>query len=245
MTRALLTINFNHALCDNARRSMQASARRWGATFWEINDATPWRLPMAPNAYKTAAFLRSAFDEIFILDADMIVSARCPNPFEAFGGAGRAATSDASQREACYPLIAVANGSGRFGDYGQIKGAEHYEVTKLRAQEPRLAGAAYDPNTYFNTGMMLARRAAHAAMFQLAFDVCHVDHGLGWVDQTPLNLAATKLGVPVQLADERWNYIHPVMLGRGWEDMRTKDAFIYHFAGETGREHILPTVKWE
>ena len=127
----------------------------------------------------------------------------------------------------------------------RIKGAEAYEVGKLRAGEPRVAGVRYDPNTYFNTGMMLARRAAHAEMFALALDICHTDHGLGWIDQTPLNLSARACGVDVRLAGEEWNYIHPATLGRDWRDMSRHNVWIYHFAGEPGREHVIPTVKWQ
>lgn len=246
--RAILTINFNGALCDNSRRSMQAAARRWGCDFWEINEATPWRLPMAPGAYKTAAFARSDYDEVFILDADVIVSGKCPNPFETFPLTPSLSPSEgervAKPGEGS-PLIAVRNGSARFGDLWQVKAAEAYEVAKLQRQDARFAGLPYSPATYFNTGMLLAKRAAHAAMFALAHEVCHVDHGLGWIDQTPLNLAALACGVPVNLVDERWNFIHGQTLGADWKDLRRHDVYVLHFAGETGREMTLPQIVWE
>jgi lipopolysaccharide biosynthesis glycosyltransferase len=229
MKRAILTINFNNALHANSRASMQASAQRWGAAFWEINETTDWRLPVAPHAYKCAAFARSEFDEILILDADTLVSSRCPNVFENFPGSS---------------LHAVPNGSARFGDLAQVKSAEKYEVDRLMSRDPRFAGLPYHPGTYFNTGVLLVRREFHAAMFALALEVCQVDHGLGWVDQTPLNLAALKCRVPVTLLHERWNYIHPAALGPGWEDLTKQDVYIAHFAGEPGREHVIPNVKW-
>jgi hypothetical protein len=228
--RCVLTINFNNALCENSRESMREAAGRWGAYFWEVNESSGLRLPIAPNCHKCAVFERSSYEEVFILDADVVVSSKCPNPFDSFTNP---------------ELVAVANGGQRFGDLHQVKSAESYEVRKLRHQEPRLQDAPYDPKRYFNTGMMLARREHHAKMFKLALDVCHTDHGLGWCDQTPLNLAATKLGVNVHLADERWNYIHGRTLGPGWMDMTSKDVYIYHFAGEPGREHVIPQIKWK
>lgn len=233
--RCVLTINFNNALCDNSRESMQDAAERWDADFWEINEQHGPNLPIAPNAHKCVVFnyfpdWADPYEEAFILDADTIVSSRCPNPFEGFTNP---------------ELVAVRNGNHRFGDLAQVKSAEAYEVRKLKAQEPRLADVVYDPGTYFNTGMMLARRELHAELFKMALDICHTDHGLGWCDQTPINLCALKLGIPVNLVNEQWNFIHGRTIGPGWMDMTTKDVWIYHFAGEPGREHVIPHIKWK
>lgn len=230
MNRAILTVNFNNALAANSRASMQASARRWGVDFWEINEASGLRLPFSPGAYKTAVFERSTYDDVLILDADTVVSAAMPNPFETFEP---------------HDLVAVPNGSARFGDLWQVKAAEANEVLILSTRDPRFAGLPYHPSTYFNTGMMLVHRAYHEEMFKLAFEVCHVDHGLGWIDQTPLNLCALKCDVSVFLAHERWNFIHPHTTGPGWENLRTRDIYVAHFAGEPGREHVIPNVRWE
>lgn len=231
MARALLTINFNGALCDNSRRSMQAACQRWGADFWEWNESSKsGYVPVAPNALKCWAFRRSAYDEVFILDADTLVSSSAPDPFELFSGP---------------ELIAVRNGSERFGDLSQVRSCECYEWEKLLAQEGRLAGAKYIEGSYWNTGMILARRKNHEAMFRLASEVALIDHGLGWVDQTPLNMAAIIAGVNVNLVSESWNYIHPYMLGAEWMDMtKFPDVYVYHGAGEPSRIVWLPNVKW-
>jgi lipopolysaccharide biosynthesis glycosyltransferase len=233
MSRAVFTVNFNRALCDNSRASLQASARRWGADFVEVSEGSGklWQFPIAPNALKCAVFDRTSYNEVFILDADVIVSSRCPNPFETF-------------TNPC-DLVAVQNGSKRFGDYALVKRAEEYEIRKLVAADGRFANYTHHVDTYFNSGMMLARRAYHEEMFRLALEVCHIDHGLGWVDQTPLNLARWKCHVPMTFASERWNYIHGSTLGEGWMNMLNKDVYIYHFAGETGREHVMPKIIWQ
>lgn len=232
MSLALLTINHNDALCENSRASMLHAAHRWDADFFEVTPTRPhdWNFPIAPNALKCAVFERTEYDEVLILDADVLVAASCPNPFTEFTGP---------------ELIAVANGGPRFGDLAQVKSAEAYEVKRLQERDPRFAGVAYDPKKYFNTGMMLARRAVHAEMFKLALEVCHTDHGLGWCDQTPINLAALLLQVPVRLADERWNYIHGATLGPEWQNRWRQQVHILHFAGEPGRELLIPQISWK
>jgi hypothetical protein len=230
LKRALLTINFNHALCSNSRASMEAAAERWSAKFLEIDESCNPGIRVSPAALKCFCFELSSANEFFILDADTVVSAECPNPFETFSGP---------------ELIAVANGSERFGDLCQIRSCEEYEWNKLKAEEPRLSNAFRIPGQYFNTGMMLVKRAHHKACFDLIADIVKTDHGLGWNDQTPINMAVRALGIKVRLVDEKFNYIHPMMLGGGWLKMKSTGACIYHGAGEPGRELWLPRIIWQ
>lgn len=230
MSKALLVVNYGNCLCENSRQSMQAAADRWGATYWELNETTQEKLPISPACMKCAAFELSNYDEVITLDADMVVSSKAPSPF--FGPMFFPET-----------LVVVHNGSEeRFFDIQQIRSCERFEWEKLLGQEPRLAGVEYVPGTYFNTGMMVANRRWHSGMFKLALDVCHVDHGCGWNDQTPLNMAAKKLGVPLCFVDEKWNYIHPEGLP-GFPIMQ--EGFLWHWAGSPGREHVMPMVVWK
>ena len=137
--------------------------------------------------------------------------------------------------------MAVANGNpSRFGDYSQIKDCERYEWGKLASEDARFDGIPWIEGEYFNSGVVLAKRCFHERMFGLALDVVQTDHGLGWNQQTPFCMAAKKLGVPVRLVDERWNFIHPLCLGPEWY----KHAYIAHMAGEPGRETVLPSLRW-
>jgi len=234
MRRALLVVDFNNALCANSRASMQAAAARWGAEYLEINEAffTDRQKPkVSPAALKCFCFELSDADEFFILDADIVVSGLCPNPFEWW----------ADRPE----LVAVRNGSARFGDLGAIRNCERYEWNKLLNEEPRLAGAPYIEGQYFNTGMMLVRRRYHKGVFELISDIVQTDHGLGWNDQTPIVASIAKLNIAVRLADERWNWIHPGQIMGDWMDMRKTGAYIYHGAGEPGRNDWLPKIIWQ
>ena len=229
---AILTVNLNGALCENSRGSMQAAAQRWGADYVEVDEGFFSAKPgpaVSPAALKCFCFELTDRDAYFVLDADTLVSAECPNPFVVFPGP---------------ELVAVSNGSARFPDLVQILGCEFFEWAKLAAEEPRLAGAQYQIGGYFNTGMMLLKRRAHAEMFRLVSDVVKADHGLGWNDQTPINMAAVALAVKVWLVDERWNYIHPRTLGGGWLKMRSTGQYIYHGAGEPSRNEWLNRADW-
>ena len=226
MRRGLLTVNFNNFLCANSRDSMHAACDRWGIEFCEWNEQTAPRYAVSPACLPAAAFADTPFDEVLILDADTLMSINCPNPFEEFPGP---------------ELITVQNGNPeRFGDYWAIKNCERYEWNKLASEDDRFAGLPWVDGEYFNSGVVLAKRRHHESMFALALSVVQVDHGLGWNQQTPFNMAARKLGVPVRLVDERWNLIHGLFLGNEWY----RQAHIIHFAGETNRERILPTLPW-
>jgi hypothetical protein len=233
MTRALLVVNFNNALCGNSRASMQAACQRWDAEFVELDEAFFAHRPkpaVSPAALKCFCFDLTDAEEIFILDADVVVSEACPNPFETFPGP---------------ELVAVQNGSERFGDLWQIRSCERYEWDKLSREDVRFADVPYWVGRYFNTGMMLVRRAHHKELFELIRDVVQTDHGLGWNDQTPINAAVAKLRIPLRLTDERWNFIHPCMLGGGWANMISTGVWIYHGAGEPDRIGWLPVIKWQ
>jgi hypothetical protein len=85
MNSAIVTVNYGNFLSGNSRASMKAAASRWGCDFWEMNELeTPKWPDRAPNAMKTAIFLLSGYDEMFVVDGDTIISRHCPNPFETF-----------------------------------------------------------------------------------------------------------------------------------------------------------------
>lgn len=230
MKRTLLTINFNRALCDNSRDSMKAAASRWGADYLEISEGMNPGYKVSPAALKCFCMELSDADEFFILDADTVISALCPSPFETFSGP---------------ELIAVQNGSQRFHDLPQIRACEAYEWAKLQQEEPRLKVVPYYVGYYFNSGMMLVKRAHHKEMFNLIADIVQTDHGLGWNDQTPINMCAALMGIVVNLVPEIWNFIHPSVLGTHWLDMSKTGAYVYHGAGEPARIKWLPEVIWE
>lgn len=232
MKRALLTVNFNNALCENSRASMKAACSRWCADFIELNEGffeNRWKPKVSPATLKCFCFEFCNHDEFFILDADTVVSSQCPNCFETFN----------------WPeVVAVRNGSLRFVDLWQIRSCEEYEWQKLREEEPRLADVIYTPGTYWNSGMMLVKRQYHKEMFDLVSDIVQTDHSLGWNDQTPLNMCALACGIKTFYAPEQWNYIHPCMLGGDWLNMKATGTFIYHGAGEPNRINWLPRVIW-
>jgi hypothetical protein len=224
MNRALVTINYGNFLAQNSRESMQAATRRWEIDYWEFNEQTvPKWTDRAPNAMKTTVFRIGSYDEMLILDADVIVSGRCPNPFEVF--------QDPAE------FVAVQDRS----PFACQDSSWQKHVTK----RPDLA-CPQNHETYFNTGMLLARRDAHAEAMNFACDICREDFSCSWSDQTPINIAVILKGVKVRLVDERWNFLSvqrfPDFMDIG---QHPEGPYILHGAGDPSRIRWLHTVRWQ
>jgi lipopolysaccharide biosynthesis glycosyltransferase len=223
LAKALITVNYGNFLKLNARRSMEAAANRWGVEFFEFSEDTlPKWLDRAPNAMKTTVFYTTDYDEVMIVDADVIISSHCPNPFDAF--------PDAKQ------FVAVMDQSPHSC---QASSWQKHITKRPELNQP------LNHNRYFNSGVMLARRSSHEAMFNRACEICREDFGCSWSDQTPLNLAALLENVRVNLVDERWNYLAVQRFANFMEiGSHPEGPYILHGAGDPSRERWLNEVRW-
>lgn len=228
MKKALFTANYNGILHDNVRESFMHAANRWGAEYVEMTQENhPIRLH--PATVKMEAFDLTDAGAVFIIDADAIISAECPNPFESLP-AGEFSAVGLSRR---------IDPDGHL----QWLGVQHEWRDKLLI----LPGVEFiDPGDwrYFNSGVMLAWRDQHEAAFRVAFEVCHIPNQMSWIEQTPLQYALKKLGCAVHYADDRWNFIHPMMIGGDWTRMRSTGVWVYHGAGDPSRMNWLGRVDW-
>lgn len=243
---ALLTINYNNALAENSRASMEAACGRWRCDFIEYTGGGKNHPVHSPAAMKTLAFkeLAPQHERLLILDADTVIRSDTPSPFAEFNS---------------NHFYAVENGGPRFGDNSGIQHSEQHEWNKVEqfltsnvhwkaALRPMPPWRKCIP--YFNTGMMLACRHLHEGVFETAERLCRHDFSSGWHEQTPLNMVmawracADRMRPLVFTAlDETWNYIHPELcLGPDWRQMQ---KYIYHFAGTPNRHLIIPEVKWQ
>jgi len=221
MKTALFVANYKDILCQNVRESFQHAAARWGAEYVEATrENHPVRLHPATTKLQV-------FD---LTDADAIIRSDCPNPFETLPAGHFSAVGLSPRVDPGGDILSCGN---------------DYEWGLMLA----LPGVEYLPAdgwNYFNSGVMLAYRKQHQAAMDLAYSICRIPNTLGWIDQTPINYACKLLNVDVHWADERWNFIHGCTLGADWMNMHAYQpgAWIYHFAGEPGREGILPVVRW-
>jgi hypothetical protein len=227
MKTALLTANYNRILCDNSRNSFQAAAERWNADYIELTEITH-PITLHPASTKMQAFQVTDADAVFIIDADAIISAKCPNPFTTFE-----------------PTFMAVGLSRRIDPDGHLAwlGNTHEWRDKLNV----LPGVEpIDPGDwkYFNSGVMLAWREACEAAFTEAFRICNIPNQMGWIEQTPIQYGLKKFNVPVQYGGEEWNYIHGYTLGIDWWDMKTHNMWIIHFAGDPARLQWLPIMRW-
>jgi hypothetical protein len=173
-------------------------------------------------------FTLTQADAVFIIDADAIISAQCPNPFETLPE-GMFSVVGLSQRIDPDGRLAWCGNEFEWGKLIKLPG-----VTPLAANGWR----------YFNSGMMMVWRTQHESVVNKAFELCHIPNDLGWIEQTPINYACKLLGVQMNYAEERWNYIHPMCLGPMWKTMRAYAAWVYHGAGDPSRISWLKEVDW-
>ncbi|MCF6290139.1 MAG: hypothetical protein L3J03_03990 [Desulfobacterales bacterium] len=78
---AVVTINHGAFLCDNARQSFKAAAKRWGAAYVELTrEDGP--AGVTPLEHKLLLFEQVDADRIFYIDADAIIRNDAPSPFD-------------------------------------------------------------------------------------------------------------------------------------------------------------------
>ena len=223
MKPAVVTINCNDVLSDNARQSFRAAADRWGADYVELTEEH--KPPeMHPMLVKLKLFDLVPAERIFYIDgADAIIRADAPSPFAV-----------------CPPsyLGVVKNAHRREPNYCDIVAQERAEWSVFNAM---LNESLPHEENYFNAGVMIMTRSSHAALSSRAFeDKTLVGDRVAWIDQTPLNFAAARARTPILLLDETWNYTHPEQMGH-WDFM---EHYVYHFAGAPERKTVIPSLDW-
>jgi lipopolysaccharide biosynthesis glycosyltransferase len=229
MKELLFTANFNKMLLPNSYSSMVAASIRWNCDVVAVNEGLPGGWFLHPAAVKTCIFdLYPDVERVMIVDADIVISESCIDPFHLID-----LVEDALHVVPVTPRVGQQN--------IDIAQDEWYRLNLLMPEEDRIP---YGDWQYFNSGVMIANRKFHKEMFDLAYKICKIPNNLCWIDQTPLNWAAKKLGVKMNYLDETWNYVGPQHMHQdgNYEKM---NKYIYHFAGSPERLDIIPNVHWK
>jgi D-inositol-3-phosphate glycosyltransferase len=221
MKKALVTLNIGNVLHDNSRASFCAAASRWDCDYHEVTEC---REGVHPHAMKLLVFELTDADRIFYIDADTVISAGCPSPFDVFPEDAFVACNNQqgqmpeSSRNACEDTIARD-----LLTINQILG---------------VVGPTY-PKRFINSGVWLASRKFHTDVLKLALDASLRCLGrTDWKDQSALNHALIITRTPVYEASSTWNYQFPSDTGS--EPMTD---LIYHWAGGENRDQIAK-VNW-
>jgi len=229
MRKSILIINYeteviNPRFCPNSRASVMAACERWGCDLIEISHSNT-KLTLAPAAEKIKLFTEIDAEHVLVLDSDIVINSLAPNPFEIFP-------------QDC--MTVVQNASPRHPQFSDVKKIEQEEWAKI---EEECGPVAYVPEEYFNTGVMLVKKELHTEVFRMAKEthqhLSTKNIGLNWVDQTPINYVAKKLGVKLYFAADEWNYIFPP------DPVMPAHIYVYHFAGEPLRNERMPEVIWK
>jgi hypothetical protein len=221
MKNAIYVVNHREQMRPNARASMVAAAARWGCRFAEITESANTLHPACWKADALEWAAGEGVERVFILDADLVVSAACPDPFAMFGPEGLQVVSD---RQTVCPARDKAE-------------TDEWEI---------VAGQRFKPPFYFNSGVILADVAEHRSLFSHVAQTCREFPHLCWHDQTPFNVVAHHHH-PESVAQmsDTWNFHNPARRLAGWADMRATGKFIYHFPGNPDRNLEIDQVRWE
>lgn len=222
MKTALLTLNIGNVLRPNTRASFQAAALRWGCDYVEVTESdTPF-----PHAMKLKCFELTDADRIFYIDADTVISANCPNPFDMFPMDAFVAVDNQQEQMTEECLNACADNIAR----------DLRDIMEMRG----LGEKSNYPDKFINSGVWLVSRKHHAAVIMLALDVSLKMEGkTSWKDQSALNYALIHTKTQVLMADTAWNYQFPPDTGSG-----PMVKFVYHWAGGEDRDQI-DKVNWQ
>lgn len=218
---ALVTLNIGGCLQNNSRDSFCDAARRWGCDYLEIRHADEG---LPPHAMKLKAFELCDADRVFYVDADTVISAGCPSPFELFpadafvGCKNNQPQMTGECERACVDTIA----------------RDLMAINKVLDQDlPNY------PINFVNSGVWLVSREHHAPLLRRAYEIVALSVGqTAWKDQSALNYALIELKTPVLVIDNTWNYQFPPDTADG--PMR---ELIYHWAGGDNRDQI-DKVNW-
>jgi hypothetical protein len=224
----LVTLNLGEYLCGNARASMIAAAKRWHADYVEI--LSPFRADLNPCYTKLSAFNRlTSYGRIAYFDADMLIRADAPSPFDLLGENRLVAVKDISD--------------ARFPEGSPIRDAIQAEahIPWHGVMESLLRrGTSLEAylSTFFNAGFLVYSPPRCRSIFEVAFSLIPEQRsrfaGIGRYEQALLNyLACGQEGVA--LVSEEWNYLCPdLSSGR-------MDHWVYHFTGLNSK-HIKPAI---
>jgi len=215
----VLTVDINRVLHPHSEASHRAACSRWGCRYHVVREmpaaagrlhpvyARLWMWDLLPDARR-----------VFYMDADTVVRADCPSPFEAFPDEA--------------PLYAVKDGSLRLENWHDLRREHARAAEDMR----RLFGVALDLDRYFNAGVLLLSRDAHHDQIRAVRTVAMLNPNVTFADQSYLNVVAHRAGLV--LVPETWNYIQP-------QKFPVMSHWIYHFAGcAARRQRLLPQADW-
>lgn len=139
---AIAVLNLNNYLPDIGRKAFQAAAERWGVDYVEITEPLSsahhfWQKAQIPLSIHLAKYER-----VLQLDADMLVSQDCPNPFEIVP-------------ENAFGVVSRVQPNRPQRDFRVAYWSRHYCVPGYR-----------DPKQHLNAGLFLYNQIAHAELLR-------------------------------------------------------------------------------
>jgi hypothetical protein len=214
--------------------------RRWGIPLYLMDSGPDVRYSMRPTWRRYAAFryldkLGVEFDYLALVDADTMVSWRCPKFFQ------------------------LARGD--FSAVRDIKRSSWVRAS-LRGYAPLFSGTNVSRKNYINAGFMICEQK-HRTLFENMLTLYEnrreemqaLTRNLSkGSDQTPLNYILAGQDLSINYLPQQFNLMHlvPQLMQNGWLLSRypvqkfLEQGYIWHFIGLTVRHKaILMKRTWE
>jgi hypothetical protein len=221
--KAFFVVNYNNHIVPNSRDSFKDAAQRWGAEYVEVTEDYLNPLPYPPQYVKLTAFDICDADRIFCLDADTIVWAGCPSPF------------DYASEVCFFAALNKQRQMGAYIDHGRV--IEQHEFQRI--YDAGFDKIDFNFELFINSGMWAGSKKHHANVLARALEIGLKAGNLHWWDQAALNYALGEHRTSLQIPNSTWNYCLP-SFGQ-WQKM---ERYIYHFAGMPDRLKIMPQIDW-
>lgn len=237
---ALVTINVNDVLCENARNSFISAAQRWKIDYIEVinNIAGENVCPHFNKFYFPSRF--SSYDRLIYIDSDCLIHAKAPYPLDFFDNPEKFyAVKDLNDKRILpgtkeYDLV--------YNDV-QLKWCKYVEhIFKHDSEEIKKSDWHPDVppfnvkeistenivSNFFNSGFFICSPYYHKDLFErfLSFiphEPNDIDAKKDRVEQAMLNYMV-QLYSEYELIDDTWNYLSP-------ELNQKMHKYIYHFTG--------------
>lgn len=218
-------------MCPNARESFVAAAKRWRCAYSEAQE-------ISPNIYAhfhKITFMKKhlmSYEQVLYLDADMLIRADAPSPFELFAGNNVYTVRDAQEGWEPARLQAFR---------AEITDPWLTDASRLLGLSCDLTGCE---DWFFNSGMFLLRPMALKDQIDQFIAAMPVPYPRPKWEQGKLEQAmwncVLKAANRIELINREWNSVEPDTSG-------VMQTYIYHFTG-TNWEWLrqrLPGYDWK
>lgn len=229
----IIVINIHNNICENVLSSHIHAANRWGCKYLLEHESYISMKSCYPSWNKLGILLDSqynTYDNILILDSDILININAPNPFH---------IADQNKfnvvRDSHYEFI---DNDVKLYDYIKDFITPHYEY--LKKHDTRV-NFSYIKN-YFNSGMMIYSPKMTNINENKYINIINesIQNGSSHREQGLINYIIQQ-EMPINFLETTWNITNPDLSNS------TMGGHMYHFTGDNWHylKEAVKTYDWK